>query len=159
VCLQLTYEPHGPVSRTFSACYQQSAPLNVFRLLPSVMFMSPRPVNGKTRIRPSASYLPVKFREGKRSLQSTRSVSKLTLKQKAFMNGRTGVRAASVTVLVQSVKCMLLSVLTQLFIYCARQLHISATELRRHHADYKHKMEIFTVAWFDMSLGEFHRVS
>ena len=52
---------------------------------------------------------------------------------------------------VQSVKCMLLSVLTQLFVYCARQLHISATGLRRHQADYKHKMEIFTVAWFDIS--------
>jgi hypothetical protein len=102
VCLQVTYEPHGPVSHTFSACYQQSAPLNVFGLLPNVMFMSPRPVNGTTIIRPSASYLPVKFTEGKRSLPSTRSVSKLTLKQKAFMNVRTSVRAASVTVLVVS---------------------------------------------------------
>jgi hypothetical protein len=83
-------------------------------------------------------------------LPSTRSVSKLILKQKAFMKGRTSVRAASVTVPVQSVKCMLLSVQAQLFIYCARQLHVSATERRRHQACYKHKMEIFTVAWFDI---------
>lgn len=141
MCRQFRYEPHGPVSRTFSTCYQQSAPLNLFWLLPNVMFKSPWPVNGSTRIRPSASYFPIKLREGKRSLPSTRCVSRLTLKQKAFMNGRTSVRTASGTVLVQSVKCILLSVHAQLFIYCARQLHVSATEHRRHQAAHKHEMK------------------
>ena len=64
---------------------------------------------------------------------------------------RTDKRQSSERYCPNTVKCMLLSVEAQLLIYCARQLHVSATEHRRRQADYKHKMEVFTIAWFDIS--------